>query len=432
MKYLLLALGSRGDIEPFLAVAQQLKKEGHQVICAFPAQFETDTKELGLISHPFSPDFLEISKTPECKLILGGAGTLIQKIIAYRAVYRALKKIIPAIIWHEKSIIDQAKPDYVIFNPLCNYSVYWSYYHPHQSVYILSFPFIAHEDDHHHFLMMRGTRDRGKWVNRLSYTILNDEKMRQIKKIEKHFPIARQANPVDRKKLKQHFLHHLESWYPLSKYIFDRPALWGENVKLTGYFEREPDKKWIIPDELQLFLNRYDKITLVSFGSMTNDRPELFTQMVIDIAKKHGLAVIINTASGGFHTPDSFPDHIRFVEYIPYSLILPHIYAVLHHGGTGTTHLSVKYGCVSILVPHILDQFFWADTIFNLKLGPKGIPIFKLTPALMEDTLLDALQNKEYKTNAEMISRQMETEHPVQYVIQLMKKSGQESDSLTD
>lgn len=212
----------------------------------------------------------------------------------------------------------------------------------------------------------------------------------------------------------------LPSLYPISIHLFTKPVLWKDNVYIPGYLERDVPEGTRIPEHVQQFLNRNDQIILVSFGSMTNDKPDHFTQMILDIAIKHRLAVIFNTASGGIKIPTEYPDHVIFIEYIPFKLILPRIYAVLHHGGTGTTHLSVKYGCVSILIPHILDQFFWADTIYEKKLGPKAIPIYKLTPSKLELVLMDALSNKEYKQNAERISREMCIENTPAQVLQMI------------
>lgn len=408
---MLLALGSRGDIEPFLVLAQILKQDHHEVISVLPAQFQREALAMGLLSHPFTEEFLAISQTAECKLILGGSGSFFQRMRAYRKVYKSLKKVEPDLLAHEQAMISRYRPDKIIFNPLCIYSIYWSYFHPNQAIQILSFPFISHPDDQHRFLMMRGTRNRGSWINRLSYAIMNTIKAIQLKKNEKKFPINPLRHPVSIHQFKRHCLQILPSWYPISKHLFDKPRLWGDHVRIVGNLERELDPMAQVPAQLQLFLDRYDKIILVSFGSMTNDKPDHFTKMILDIAIKHRLAIVFNTASGGLIAPDDFPEHTIFIDFIPFQLILPKIYAVLHHGGTGTTHLSVKYGCVSILIPHILDQFYWAEMIYQKKLGPKGIPINKLNSDRLEKTLLEALNNKEYKVNAERISQQMKSEN---------------------
>jgi UDP:flavonoid glycosyltransferase YjiC (YdhE family) len=52
MKIILLSIGTRGDMEPFLAIGELLKERGHQVICAFPGQFRelAEDSEMEFIS----------------------------------------------------------------------------------------------------------------------------------------------------------------------------------------------------------------------------------------------------------------------------------------------------------------------------------------------------------------------------------------------
>ena len=88
---------------------------------------------------------------------------------------------------------------------------------------------------------------------------------------------------------------------------------------------------------------------------------------------------IINTADGGLIKPDKFNSElIYFVSQIPYNWIFPKMYAVIHHGGAGTTHLAIKYGCAAMIIPHIVDQFVWDKMISDLGVGPKGIKINRI------------------------------------------------------
>src|SRR5690606_14670788 len=93
-------------------------------------------------------------------------------------------------------------------------------------------------------------------------------------------------------------------------------------------------------------------------------------------------------------------EHVLFVQNVPYDWLFPQVYAVVHHGGSGTTHTAIKYGCPSLVIPHALDQPFWARTIAAKKLGPAGLPIRKLNDGHFEEKLLDLFTNEEYKVNA--------------------------------
>ncbi|MFT5778521.1 MAG: sterol 3beta-glucosyltransferase [Crocinitomicaceae bacterium] len=57
---------------------------------------------------------------------------------------------------------------------------------------------------------------------------------------------------------------------------------------------------------------------------------------------------------------------------------------MVHHGGSGTSHMAMKYGCTSIVIPHKIDQFLWNEINTNKGLGPKGVSINHLTEVNFE------------------------------------------------
>ena len=110
-------------------------------------------------------------------------------------------------------------------------------------------------------------------------------------------------------------------------------------------------------------------------------------------------------------------DLFYFVNRIPYDWILPKVYAAMHHGGSGTTHLSVKYGCASLIVPHIIDQFLWNNIIHNKGLGPKGVSVQKLSKSKLAPLMKDLWQNEAYKTTAKNVGKRMlEEDHSKELV----------------
>src|SRR5690606_32465495 len=80
MKAILFSLGTRGDMEPFLAIAELLKEKDWEVMCVFPEQFRETVEEMGFQFEGFSKEFLEILDNPETKMLMGGQGTLFKKL----------------------------------------------------------------------------------------------------------------------------------------------------------------------------------------------------------------------------------------------------------------------------------------------------------------------------------------------------------------
>lgn len=116
--------------------------------------------------------------------------------------------------------------------------------------------------------------------------------------------------------------------------------------------------------------------------------------------------------SGGLIKPDKFDSElIHFVSQIPYEWIFSKIYGVIHHGGSGTTHLALKYGCATMIIPHIIDQFVWNKIIYNKGGGPKGIKIGKITTKNLELKIFELVNNSSFKKKAEQVACQMEKEN---------------------
>jgi UDP:flavonoid glycosyltransferase YjiC (YdhE family) len=144
---------------------------------------------------------------------------------------------------------------------------------------------------------------------------------------------------------------------------------------------------------------------------MVNPDPKKNSQILLDILESNKIPSIINTADGGLVQPDNLDiEFVYFVSQIPYEWIFPKIYGIIHHGGSGTTHLALKYGCASMIIPHIIDQFAWNGIIADLGAGPKGVKISNINTGNLEPRILDLMNKPSYKKRAEEIANQMSQE----------------------
>ena len=156
---------------------------------------------------------------------------------------------------------------------------------------------------------------------------------------------------------------------------------------------------------------KHDKILFLTFGSMINPNPEEKTRVILDILEKHNIPAIINTASGGLIKPLKYNTKLfHFVKQVPYDWIFPKTYAVIHHGGSGTTHAAIKHGCATMIIPHMIDQYAWNDIVNDLDIGPAGIAISKIKSKNLEPKILDLFLNQSYKIKAHNISKKMKAE----------------------
>lgn len=180
---------------------------------------------------------------------------------------------------------------------------------------------------------------------------------------------------------------------------------------MLGYHERDKTAAWKPSPGLLEFINRHPKFLLITFGSMSNPEPEKKTEMILIILKQFRIPAIINTAGGGLAEPADYDrELVYFVQGIPYDWIFPKTYGVIHHGGSGTTHMALKYGCASMIVPHIIDQYLWNTVGYKKGVGPKGPAITALKEATLAPKLKDLWQNPDYRKAAGEIASIMAKE----------------------
>jgi vancomycin aglycone glucosyltransferase len=153
------------------------------------------------------------------------------------------------------------------------------------------------------------------------------------------------------------------------------------------------DEPGTLDARVEAFLERGAAPVYIGFGSMIAPRaPELVAQAVAAVRAVGRRAVI----AGGWaalerHIKEA--DDVITVDNVPHSLIFPKVAAAVHHGGAGTTTAAARAGVPQVLLPHILDQYYWADRIEALKLGPRALSVEKVTAELLTDRISVAVND---------------------------------------
>ncbi len=405
MKAVLFSLGTRGDIEPFLAIAEILKEKNWEVICVFPEQFRAPVEKMGLPFRGFRKEFLEILDGKDAKMFMGGHGSVFKRIGFLIKATRFHLKLSKDILALQHDIQKNENPDRIFYSPKCFYSLIWGMAHPGKSILVSPIPGVAHSIRH-----LTITGDYGGVINKFSYWLQATIKAVILKMASKRYRKDYPELKITVSSLKKAMLEKEKTFYAISPSLFPKPEYWPSPAQVVGYFERDKTVNWQPDKALMDFLEKNKKIILISFGSMSNSNPHEITRIIVEVLKRNNVSAIISTSWGGLEKTDEFSDNIHFVNYVPYDWIFPKMYAIIHHGGSGTTHTALKYACPSLVIPHILDQFYWNKTISNLHLGPKGMSIKNLNEKNFESKLLDLINNESYKRNAKLISQRMKAE----------------------
>ncbi len=144
------------------------------------------------------------------------------------------------------------------------------------------------------------------------------------------------------------------------------------NVRVAGGLALQ--EQGAVPAEVEDFLSAGDPPVLLGFGSMVTDRAPSIARVFARAAERAGLRLLIQAGwSDVGEGPSS--DACLATGPVPHHALLPRVRAVVHHGGAGTTTAVARAGRPQWILPHLLDQFYWAHRVHALQLGPRPIPI---------------------------------------------------------
>jgi UDP:flavonoid glycosyltransferase YjiC (YdhE family) len=136
---------------------------------------------------------------------------------------------------------------------------------------------------------------------------------------------------------------------------------------------------------------------------------------------------IISRGWADYISQEKTPD-IFFAGQLPHEKLFPRVAAVIHHGGAGTTHTAARAGVPQLLIPHLLDQFYWAERIHKLSIGPAALPRSKLTTERLTAAIREAIDNTAIRKNAAQLSKRLLKEDGIAAVLKYLSEARHISD----
>lgn len=183
------------------------------------------------------------------------------------------------------------------------------------------------------------------------------------------------------------------------------------------------DEAWEPPSDLTRFLDGGPAPLYVGFGSMTNRDPLRTARLVLEAARAVDTRVILAGDWGGVGGEGARPDAPAFVLHgsAPQTWLFPRTSAVVHHGGAGTTAAGLRAGRPSVLVPHAGDQFFWGRRLQALGVSPSPIPAHRLTAERLAAGMEAALREPSLVANATTLGQAIAAEDGLGQAVQLIE-----------
>ncbi|KAL1590301.1 hypothetical protein WHR41_01219 [Cladosporium halotolerans] len=193
--------------------------------------------------------------------------------------------------------------------------------------------------------------------------------------------------------------------YLWSPSLVPKPKDWGPEIDIGGFVFLELASTYKPPQDLQDFLDAGEPPVYVGFGSIVVDDPDRFTQMIFKAVEMAGVRALVNKGWGGLGGEgNATPDNVYMLGNTPHDWLFPRVKAVVHHGGAGTTAMGLKCGKPTMIVPFFGDQPFWGSMTADAKAGAhECIPYKKLTAERLAEGIKQCLTEESQK-NVQQIS----------------------------
>lgn len=148
-----------------------------------------------------------------------------------------------------------------------------------------------------------------------------------------------------------------------------------------------------LPEKLEQFLAASPAPVYIGFGSMTDPDPAATTQLVVRAVEQAGCRALVSQGWAGLGGA-ALPPEMMEIGPVDHASLFPRCAAVVHHGGAGTTTRTAQAGVPQIIVPHLLDQYWWGHQIERLGLGPAPLPRTRLDAGQLGQTLRAVVDNE--------------------------------------
>uniref|UniRef100_A0A0D9V879 Glycosyltransferase family 28 N-terminal domain-containing protein n=1 Tax=Leersia perrieri TaxID=77586 RepID=A0A0D9V879_9ORYZ len=182
-------------------------------------------------------------------------------------------------------------------------------------------------------------------------------------------------------------ISHLPTGYMWSPHLMPKPNDWGPLVDVVGYCFLNLGTKYQPPQEFSQWLQQGLKPIYIGFGSMPLGDEKRVTSIILDALRETGQRGIISRGWGDLGSFSEVPVDVFILEDCPHDWLFPRCAAVVHHGGAGTTAAGLVAGCPTTVVPFFGDQFFWGERIHAQGVGPAPIPIAELTVEALSNAI---------------------------------------------
>ncbi len=417
MNITILCLGSRGDMQPYLALAVGLQQAGHRVTLAAPARAVAWVQAYGVTAHPLRFDLQAFLQKPEIQAVLNGRNIFRQLQLMRGDLHTGMLQVL-ADSWEATRTAD-----YVVASSFGYGGAEAASQRRVPLAYAFLSPFVPATRAFPTFLLPVRFSLGGAY-NYLTYALM----LRAV------WPTF--ARPLNAWRASQLGLPPWRSigqmlgaqrglgiaWlYGFSPSVLPKPPDWADDHHVTGYWFLHAPPAWQPPADLLRFLDAGAPPVYVGFGSMRPAGPETQTHLIRRALELSGQRGVLLTHSGALTRLAASPN-LFYVDDVPHDWLFPRMAAVVHHGGAGTTAAGLRAGVPSLVTPFIGDQHAWADRVHRLGVGPRVGGLKQLTADKLAQAIDTAVTDPTLRARAAALGEKIRAEDGVAAAVEIIQR----------
>lgn len=414
MRVALVSFGSRGDVQPFIALALGLKRAGHDPFLAAPSNFAGLAAEYGVPFRSFSCDTRELAQRPDVKrAVESGMLSFLR-----RRLLRRRQPILDGLNFDVWRLTEDAEA--MVFRagaPPAAYSIACR-----RGIPSLELMYLPLEPSATLPAVAAGMRKGGGRLFNLLMGHLTYQVFWRM--------FAPSANRFRREVLgmprlpffgmrREYARRGHPTLYAYSPTVLPKPADWRPDAHVVGYLFADPPAGWRPPAELCRFVEEGPKPVYVGFGSMPSSKAEKMAAVVLQGLRESGQRAVLQGGWGELGAGEALPEEVFRIDDMPFEWLFSRMAAIVHHGGAGTTSYALRSGVPSVIVPHNFDQPYWAQRLCELGVSPAPIPLKRLSAEALAAAIQEAVGNAAMGERAVAIGAKIRAEDGVGRAVEL-------------
>lgn len=424
MRIASIAFGTRGDVQPALALGRALQARGHQVRVVVSADFADDVRAAGLEATAAAVDVSRALTTRRGYDVIelgNGAGLLtlartMKRLFALNgpmmmeSVYQACKEI------GAEAVIGSYTSDVYAVSVAQKLGI------RHISTTLQPAPIATRSGAVTPSAPLPG----GDSVLNLAFhkAMIEPFAWRLMSGPTNEFRRELLGLPSQSRRQYQRSLRRSPILQGFSPNVVPHPKDWPANIHTTGYWLLDHDLGWTPPAQLLDFLDAGEPPVFVGFGSMTYRDSAALTRLIVAAVTAAGRRAVIQSgwAQLGGQDAGPLPANVHVIGDASHRWLFHRVSAVVHHGGAGTTATGLRAGLPTVVVPHMGDQPYWGRRVASLGAGPRPISSAKLTAQNLAGAIRQATGDPVIRQRAADLGSRLRAEDGVGTAVTLIEK----------